>query len=168
MADLTQQLAAELSTLSQVLIAREWLLSVAESCTGGMLGAEITALSGSSVWFDCGFVTYSNESKIHLLHVNENIIDSHGAVSEAVAIEMAQGALANSQSQLAVAITGIAGPTGGSPDKPIGTVCFAWTSETTATISETHLLKGDRKAVRQQSVLIALEGLNRLINRATN
>lgn len=168
MADLTTDITQALNKLSQTLIARGWLLSAAESCTGGMLSEHITAIAGSSAWFDCGFISYSNQSKTQLLAVNQNIIETHGAVSEEVAIEMAQGALANSQSHLSVAITGIAGPSGGTAAKPVGTVCFAWSSQITATSSQTYHFNGDRHAVRQQAVLAAIQGLNALISRATN
>ena len=159
---------ASLRALSATLIARQWKLAVAESCTGGMLSENITSLAGSSEWFDCGFITYSNAAKTKLLEVNTSLIEAHGAVSEAVAIAMAEGALANSQSQLSIAITGIAGPSGGSVEKPVGTVCFAWASDTHATLSSTRHFAGDRQQIREQAVLAAIDGLSMLILRATN
>lgn len=168
MANVNDSAHASLSALSKTLVARQWKLAVAESCTGGMLCEQITSLAGSSEWFDSGFITYSNAAKRKLLEVNEGLIEAHGAVSEPVAIAMAEGALANSQSQLSVAITGIAGPSGGSAEKPVGTVCFAWASETNATISNTLHFDGDRQAVREQAVLAAIDGLSMLILRATN
>lgn len=168
MARMTSPSHASLSALSKTLIARQWKLAVAESCTGGMLCENITSIAGSSEWFDCGFITYSNQAKSRLLEVNTGLIEAHGAVSEAVAIAMAEGALANSQSQLSVAITGIAGPDGGSVEKPVGTVCFAWASETNATISNTLHFDGDRHQIREQAVLAAVDGLSMLILRGTN
>ncbi len=159
---------ASLHALSKTLVARQWKLAVAESCTGGMLSEQITSLAGSSEWFDCGFITYSNEAKTRLLDVHANLIETEGAVSEAVAKAMAEGALANSQSQLSVAITGIAGPSGGSVKKPVGTVCFAWANKTHATVSNTLHFDGDRHAIREQAVLAAIDGLSMLILRATN
>lgn len=168
MGSITNPSHASLSALSKTLVARQWKLAVAESCTGGMLSEHITSIAGSSEWFDCGFITYSNEAKIRLLDVHAALIEAHGAVSEAVAKAMAEGVLANSQSQLSVAITGIAGPAGGSVEKPVGTVCFAWASETNATISSTLHFDGDRREVREQAVLAAVDGLSMLILRATN
>ncbi len=168
MGNMTSPSHASLSALSKTLIARQWKLSVAESCTGGMLCEQITSIAGSSEWFDCGFVTYSNSAKSRLLEVNAGLIEVHGAVSEPVATAMAEGALANSLSQLSVAITGIAGPSGGSAEKPVGTVCFAWASETNATISSTLHFDGDRREIREQAVLAAVDGLSMLILRATN
>jgi nicotinamide-nucleotide amidase len=115
--------------LGQRLLERGECLAAAESCTGGWLAQSVTAIAGSSAWFDRGFVTYSNAAKIDMLGVPENTLNRHGAVSEAVARAMAQGALAHSRADWTVAITGIAGPGGGSPEKPVGTVCFAWASK---------------------------------------
>jgi nicotinamide-nucleotide amidase len=145
--------------LGQVLLARgEWLVA-AESCTGGWLAQSVTAIAGSSGWFDRGFVTYSNAAKIDMLGVPENTLERHGAVSEATARAMAQGALAHSPGDWAVAITGVAGPGGGSPEKPVGTVCFAWARRDGGCEAELCQFAGDRAAVREQSVRHALGGL---------
>ena len=140
------------------LAARGWRATCAESCTGGGVAAAITDVAGSSRWFETGFVTYANIAKERLLGVKGETLDVHGAVSEAVVREMAQGALWEAGADIAVAISGIAGPGGGSVDKPVGTVWFAWV---TATAMETrcHHFAGDRQAVRQQAVVTALEGL---------
>jgi nicotinamide-nucleotide amidase len=134
-------------------------LVAAESCTGGWVGEAVTAIAGSSDWFDRGYVTYSNAAKREVLGVATTTLDRYGAVSEETAREMALGALKHSHAQIAVSITGVAGPGGGSTDKPVGTVCFAWAKDDIALRSERHLLKGDRTDVRRQSVLIALRGI---------
>lgn len=141
------------------LIERSWRLSVAESCTGGMVCAQITDIAGSSQWFDRGFVTYTNESKVAMLNVSQALLDQYGAVSLEVVEAMSRGALANSQSDVALAISGIAGPSGGSISKPVGTVCFSWASRSGSVYSETKLFDGDRSAVRQQATCSAFEGL---------
>jgi nicotinamide-nucleotide amidase len=138
--------------------ARGELLVTAESCTGGGVAQAVTAIAGSSEWFERGFVTYSNEAKAELLDVRASTLERHGAVSEETAREMALGALAKSRGTLALAVTGIAGPGGGSPDKPVGTVCFAWARRGGAAHSETRRFAGDREAVRRQSVERALAG----------
>lgn len=137
---------------------REWL-ATAESCTGGWVAQCLTAISGSSNWFDRGFVTYSNGAKADMLGVPETTLERHGAVSEATARAMAQGALANSRADWSVAITGIAGPTGGTADKPVGTVCFAWARRDGGCEALTAHFTGDREQVRAQSVRHALTGL---------
>lgn len=134
-------------------------LVTAESCTGGWVGEAVTAIAGSSAWFDRGFITYSNAAKREVLGVAAATLSQHGAVSEETAREMALGALKQSRAQISVAITGVAGPGGGSADKPVGTVCFAWAKNDAALRSEKRLLKGDRTEVRRQSVLIALRGI---------
>lgn len=134
-------------------------LATAESCTGGWISMEVTGVSGSSDWFERGFVTYSNESKRELLGVREETLIAQGAVSEAVAREMAEGALQQSKADVSVAVTGIAGPTGGTPSKPVGTVCIAWAAHPSHLRSITHRFDGDRQAVREQSVAAALQGL---------
>ncbi|MGH6646339.1 CinA family protein [Aquabacterium sp.] len=146
-------------SLAERLTARGWQLATAESCTGGLIAAACTELSGSSAWFERGFITYSNEAKTDLLGVDAALIAAHGAVSEPVARAMAEGALARSRAQVAVAVTGVAGPTGGSPDKPVGTVWLAWAVQGQATRAERCLFPGDRAAVRQATVLRALQGL---------
>jgi len=146
-------LAAELGA---ALLARGWLLACAESCTGGWAAQAITAIAGSSAWFERGFVAYSNEAKREMLDVRADVLEAHGAVSEETAREMALGALTRSHAHLAFAITGIAGPGGGTPEIPLGTVCFAWALEDGRVLSERHLLAGDRGMIRAQSVRLAL------------
>ena len=138
------------------------MLATAESCTGGMISAACTDLAGSSAWFERGFVTYSNAAKTELLGVDAALIAAHGAVSEEVARAMAAGAIARSQAQVSVAVTGVAGPTGGSRAKPVGTVCFAWSVGGVVT-SEVQHFPGDRAAVRAATVAHALEQLVRLL-----
>ena len=147
------------SRLAQAMLARGGMIATAESCTGGMIAAALTSIAGSSAWFDRGFVTYSNEAKIELLGVGATTLAHEGAVSEATAAEMVRGALARSRADLAVSVTGIAGPGGGSPDKPVGTVCFGWCVRGAAPHTSRVHLPGDRAAVRDASVRIALEGL---------
>jgi nicotinamide-nucleotide amidase len=134
------------------------LLATAESCTGGWVAAVVTSVSGSSEWFDRGFVTYSNEAKQDMLGVTAATLERFGAVSEETAREMATGAVARSRAGISVAITGVAGPTGGTPAKPVGMVCFAW-ARGGRVESETCRFSGDRDSVRRQSVAHALEGV---------
>ncbi|MFC5302146.1 nicotinamide-nucleotide amidase [Azospira restricta] len=141
------------------LLERGEVLATAESCTGGWVSQCVTTIAGSSAWFDRGFVTYSNEAKVDMLGVSRKTLVRHGAVSEPAAIEMAQGALRHSRAQWALAISGVAGPSGGSPEKPVGTVCFAWAGPDDLTASETCHFPGDRAAVRRASVAHALRGL---------
>lgn len=135
------------------------MCATAESCTGGLVAGAITDIAGSSAWFDRGFVTYTNEAKMDLLGVSGATLRDHGAVSEPTAQAMAEGALARSLAQLTVAITGIAGPGGGSPDKPVGTVCFAWAGKGLPTTAITRRFAGGRGEVRRAAVVAALEGL---------
>ena len=134
-------------------------IATAESCTGGLIAAACTTVAGSSDWFERGFVTYSNEAKIEMLGVPSALIGAHGAVSEAVARAMAEGAIAYSRAQLSVAVTGVAGPSGGSPGKPVGTVWLAWARAGKPTRAELLQLTGDRGAIREQSALQALQRL---------
>jgi nicotinamide-nucleotide amidase len=134
------------------------MLVTAESCTGGWVAQAITSVAGSSEWFERGFVTYSDDSKQELLGVRNETLARHGAVSEETAREMAQGALARSKGTVALAVTGVAGPGGGSATKPVGMVCFAWAGKHTVQ-SETRRFSGDRESVRKQSVIRALEGV---------
>jgi len=157
----TQQAVAR---LSQALLQKQWMLASAESCTGGMVAAACTDLAGSSAWFERGFVTYSNAAKTQQLGVDAALINQHGAVSEAVARAMAQGALLHSKAQVTLAITGVAGPAGGTLDKPVGTVWFAWATPE-GVHSEVRHFEGDRAAVRQASTLHSMLGLLRLIER---
>ena len=139
------------------------LVATAESCTGGGVAEAITRIAGSSAWFDRAFVTYANEAKTELLGVPSDSIARHGAVSEAVAVAMAEGALARSAARVAVAITGVAGPGGGSAGKPVGTVWFAWAARGQATQARRLQLGGGRAQVRRQAVAVALQGLVDLI-----
>lgn len=143
----------------RALEARGLMLATAESCTGGWIAEAITMIPGSSAWLDRGFVTYTNEAKQEMLGVRAETLERNGAVSEPVVIEMVQGALESSRAQVAVAVSGVAGPSGGTPQKPVGTVCFAWAIEGEAPRAETRHLDGDREAVRRQSVVHALEVL---------
>lgn len=147
--------------LGEILTQRKMRCVVAESCTGGALAAAITDVPGSSQWFERGFVTYSNEAKQDMLAVPEAIIASQGAVSEATACAMAHGAIAASNAEVSIAITGIAGPGGGSEEKPVGTVWIAWAGDMQATYSHCYFFTGGREAIRQQAVQIALQGLIR-------
>lgn len=152
--------------VGQILKDNGLKLVSAESCTGGWIGQIVTAVPGSSAWYDRGFITYSNLSKQQVLLVQPQTLARFGAVSEQTAREMVQGALAASQAQIAVSVTGIAGPAGGSAEKPVGTVCFAWLlknlSISTAS-SRTCYFSGDRAAVRRQSVAVALQGILELL-----
>ena len=152
-ADLAAQWVAP---LADALRARRWHLATAESCTGGLIAATCTALAGSSDWFERGFVTYSNAAKTEQLGVEAVLIAQHGAVSEPVVRAMAEGALLHSAADIAVAVTGIAGPGGGSADKPVGLVWLAMAQRGVATQSEQLQLAGDRAAVREQTVVVAL------------
>jgi nicotinamide-nucleotide amidase len=149
---------ALVNSLAQALKARGQMMATAESCTGGLIAGACTDISGSSDWFERGFVTYSNAAKTELLGVPAALIGTHGAVSEPVAQAMAEGALAQSHAQWAVAVTGVAGPTGGSPDKPVGTVWFGWATPQ-GVFTERQRFDGDRAAVRQATVAHALAGL---------
>ena len=144
--------------LAQALQAHGWMMATAESCTGGLIAAQCTELAGSSLWFERGFVSYSNAAKTELMGVPAALIAAHGAVSEPVARAMAQGALQHAQAQVSVAVTGIAGPGGGSADKPVGTVWLAWCVAGMLS-SERCVFGGDRAAVRAATVQHALQGL---------
>ena len=179
-------LAKELGAL---LKTHHLMLTLAESCTGGMVAETITSVAGSSAWFDCGFVTYSNQSKINLLGVPSKIIQNHGAVSEATAKEMALGCLSkailnnknadnskNSRTHIAGSITGIAGPDGGTADKPVGTVCFAWAglelsakNQTQAQAqAQTKIFSGNRQQIRYQATIFMLETLIKQLKPASH
>jgi nicotinamide-nucleotide amidase len=145
--------------LGELARERGVVVATAESCTGGLVAGAITAVAGSSAWFDCGFVTYSNAAKSALLGVPPEVIERSGAVSEATARAMAAGALARSDATLAVAVTGIAGPAGGTAEKPVGTVCLVWAARDGAVEATTLHLSGNRDAVRRASVAAALDGL---------
>ena len=142
---------------------RKLMLATAESCTGGWIAQAVTSVSGSSAWFDRGFVTYSNAAKRELLGVRARTLSRFGAVSRETAREMAAGALARSRAQVSIAVTGVAGPTGGTRKKPVGMVCIAWSRRKGAVESVTRHFLGGRERVRRQSVIAALQGLlNRL------
>jgi len=160
-------LEALVKKLGDVLQERRQCLVTAESCTGGWVAKMITDVPDCSHWFERGFVTYTNRAKQEMLGVQEQTLERFGAVSEATVREMAEGALRNSHGQVAVAISGIAGPGGGSPDKPIGTVWLAWAGDAFETVAAHHLYDGDRDAVRRQAVADALEGLMELVDHRT-
>ncbi len=150
-------------SLGQCLQSKGLMLATAESCTGGWLAKTITDIAGSSQWFDCGFVTYSNQAKERLLGVSADTLAAQGAVSEATVREMVAGALARSRADWAVAISGIAGPGGGTPDKPVGFVCFAWGPRHALIRSCGLYLEGDREGIRRQAVLFALRQLQEYV-----
>jgi len=150
------------ASVGQALQAHRLVLATAESCTGGGISQAVTEVAGSTSWFDCGFVVYSNASKTELLDVPDALIAQFGSVSEEVAAVMAQGALANSNANVALSTTGIAGPTGAVPGKPVGTVCFGWATKD-AVHTERLVFTGDRQSVREQSVRHALQGLLRFV-----
>ncbi len=156
--DTCLQLAAQLQ-------ARDWMMATAESCTGGLIGGACTDLSGSSAWFDRGFITYSNEAKMEMLGVDAALLKAHGAVSEEAAGAMAVGAVARSRAKVAVAVTGVAGPTGGSKTKPVGTVWFCWNVNGQLS-TECRRFDGDRAAVRAATVEHALANLVALLKPA--
>ena len=156
----------ELCELSQALgarlLARREQLVTAESCTGGWIAKVMTDVAGSSAWFDCGMAVYSYEAKQALLGVQSKTLETHGAVSRETVVEMVCGALANSRASIAVAVTGIAGPGGGSADKPVGTVWIGWKRRGGQTVTEVFRFEGDRDAVRRLTVAAALRGLETL------
>jgi nicotinamide-nucleotide amidase len=156
---MTDPLITAATLLGGRLKARGLKLATAESCTGGWVAQAVTAVAGSSDWFERGFVTYSNEAKREMLGVAAATLERAGAVSEETALEMARGALAASRAQVAVSITGVAGPTGGTAAKPVGMVCFGWALAGGAADAATKHFAGDREAVRRQSVAHALQGL---------
>lgn len=143
------------------------LLVTAESCTGGWLGQAVTAVAGSSAWYERGFITYSNASKCEMLGVQQATLDQYGAVSAQTAQEMAIGALNRSRAQIGVSITGIAGPDGGTATKPVGMVCFAWALKNGLVQQEIHFFEGNRETIRHLAVATALQGILRLLHEAT-
>lgn len=167
---MTEDLCIEpAAVLGRLLKAKGEKLVTAESCTGGGVAEAVTAIAGSSEWFDRGFITYSNEAKIEMLKVSAATLELHGAVSEDTAREMALGALAASPGTVSVSVTGVAGPGGGSPAKPVGMVCFAWARSGEAMPrSETRRFAGDRQSVRVQSVVHALRGIIDLLDDGSN
>ena len=160
MSDSETALTTLAEQLGECLKSRSARIATAESCTGGWAGQVITAVPGSSHWFERGFITYTNNAKREMLGISTDILSRFGAVSEQCARVMAEGALAHSRAQYALAITGIAGPGGGSAEKPVGTVCFAWAGIDTEITSTARLqFEGDRQAVRRQAVEHALKGM---------
>jgi nicotinamide-nucleotide amidase len=145
--------------LGALLMRRGWLLATAESCTGGWLAKQVTDVPGSSGWFERGFVTYANAAKVEMLGVREQTLLAHGAVSDATVREMAEGALARSHADVAVAVSGVAGPDGGTPEKPVGLVWIAWALRDEPAQAEQFNFAGNREAVRRQAVDTALRGL---------
>lgn len=145
--------------IANILVTKRWHLASAESCTGGWLAKSCTDISGSSSWFDRGFVTYSNQSKHDLINVSLSTLEKYGAVSKQTATEMAQGTLINSNADISVAITGIAGPDGGTTEKPVGTVWISWSTKNGTNKTELFQLSGDREQVRYQAVIKALQGI---------
>jgi nicotinamide-nucleotide amidase len=156
MDELAKRLGASLKRANET-------LATAESCTGGWAAQVVTSVAGSSAWFERGFVTYSNAAKQELVGVRAETLRAHGAVSEETAREMARGALERSRGTIAVSITGVAGPAGGTAEKPVGTVCFAW-ARGGEVRSETRRFAGDRESIRRQSVILALEGVMRALD----
>ena len=152
-------LSNEAQVLSKLLISNDLTISVAESCTGGSLSRALTSISGASSYFDCGYITYSNQSKVEMLGVDIQTIKTFGAVSEEVAREMVIGVATRSHSDIAVSVTGVAGPTGGTSEKPVGMVCFGFSYEG-KTSTSTQLFSGDRVSIVSQSVLYALKQLS--------
>lgn len=145
--------------IGQKLLAREWKVATAESCTGGGIAAAITSIAGSSAWFEYGIVSYANSAKEKLLRVNSQTLADHGAVSVNVVTEMVTGALKISDADIAVAVSGVAGPTGGTIEKPVGTVCFGWGLATGEIYTQIIYFSGDRNNIQRQAVEAALQGL---------
>jgi nicotinamide-nucleotide amidase len=153
--------------LGAALKARGFMLAMAESCTGGLVAEAMTRIAGSSAWFDRGFVTYSNAAKVDMLDVSGSTLEKFGAVSEQTAIEMAVGALKNSASQITGSITGIAGPDGGTLEKPVGMVCFAWAGLEVPVSAGTRFFSGSRETIRQQAAIYMMAELIKRLNSAT-
>jgi nicotinamide-nucleotide amidase len=150
--------------VGHLLKQKGWVLTTAESCTGGWVGQMITAVPGSSAWYDRGFITYTNLSKQEMLGVSAATLDTFGAVSEETVKEMAQGALRHSHAQISVSLSGIAGPGGGTRKKPVGTVCIGWATDEVNLTSTTCRLDGDREEIRSRAVASALRGLIELLD----
>ena len=161
--DTTNDILELATQVGRALQQKGLLLSTAESCTGGGVAQAVTEIAGSTGWFDCGFVAYSNASKTEMLDVPAALIAQLGTVSEEVAASMVEGALANSNAHVAISTTGIAGPSGAVPGKPVGTVCFGW-GDGNSVHTERLVFAGDRQAVREQTVIHALQGLLRFLN----
>jgi len=164
--DHDQDLSDLAARVGENLTQRGWMLVTAESCTGGWVGQAVTAVAGSSIWYDRGFITYSNRSKCEMLGVQPALLDQFGAVSPQTAQAMVTGALSRSHAQIGLAITGIAGPAGGTAEKPVGMVCFAWASKDGSVQHETHHFKGNRESIRRSAVTTALRGILHLLDNA--
>ena len=158
------EIAGHVAQIAEELLARKLMLVVVESCTGGGVAYALTALPGSSAWFERGFVTYSNRSKEQMLGVDSDLIACNGAVSLKVVEAMALGALEHSEGQVSLAISGVAGPGGGTEDKPVGTVCFSWALKNISFSSELIVFEGDRNSIREQAVAFGLQGILRLFS----
>lgn len=154
-----QTLILAAARLSEALLEKKMMVATAESCTGGMVAEVLTTIAGSSQWFERAFIVYSYESKYEMLGVKPTIVQAHGSVSKECVEAMAIGALQSSHAQLTVAISGIAGPGGASPNKPVGTVCIAWAGQHMSVVSESFHFVGDRESVRQQATLAAINGM---------
>ncbi len=154
-----EKILQKVTELSQALLKAEIMVATAESCTGGLVAEALTAIAGSSAWFERAFIAYSYESKYEMLGVHPRTIQEHGSVSKQCAEEMAIGALQNSHAKLTVAISGIAGPGGASVGKPVGTVWIAWAGQHMSVVSQGFQFDGDRDSVREQATLAALEGM---------
>ena len=155
------------TTLGQLLGNRQWTITTAESCTGGGIASVITSVDGSSAWFEQGFITYSNSAKQQQLDVAEALLIKHGAVSEAVVIAMATGARKKANANVAIAVSGVAGPGGGSIDKPVGTVWLAWAIQDAGTVAKRYQFTGGRDTVRAQAVTRAIDELNKALSKKT-
>lgn len=162
-ASVVEQITLKLNQVTSLLKDQRRYICTAESCTGGQLAMWLTELAGSSEWFERGFITYSNEAKASLLAVDPELVENSGAVSEPVAKAMAKGALLHSNSQIAIAITGIAGPSGGGPGKPVGTVCFAVAAQSSIIAETKYFDAKDRQTIRAQSCLHALTMVEQFI-----
>ena len=164
MSDTEQAVLETVNAIGAKLKAKKEMLATAESCTGGWVGQIITSVPGTSHWYDRGFITYSNVAKREMLGVSTDTLTHFGAVSEQTARAMAEGVLQNSQARYALSITGIAGPEGGTPEKPVGHVCFAWAGHNRETVSECIRFDGDRQQVRIQAVQHSLKRMEEFIN----
>lgn len=155
------------ANLGALLVENEWQITTAESCTGGGVASALTSVSGSSLWFEQGFITYSNTAKQCQLGVEKLLLDQYGAVSEPVVRAMAEGACQRAKADIGVAVSGVAGPSGGSIDKPVGTVWLAWVLPTIGTVAKCYCFDGDRNSVRSQAVAIAIGELTKLLTKNT-
>ena len=164
---MSDEITGYVAQIAEALLARQLMLVVAESCTGGGVAHALTSLAGSSAWFERGFVTYSNRSKEQMLGVSGDLIAHHGAVSLPVVEAMARGALVHSEGQVSLAISGIAGPGGGSEDKPVGTVCFSFALNNINCSSELVVFEGDRDLIRERAIAYGLLGVLRLFSTDT-